>query len=144
MPISTLTEPVRTFDELTTGEWKITVSDQDGVVVPSANINAITINLYNDVDGVVINSRDGQDVFGANNGTYHATSGLFTWDIQSTDTPIKALTDHNGILHVAIATKPSDHRWLEQHWAVLNFNFSTTEWSRFVLPMLVRQLPKVT
>lgn len=144
MPTTTLTDPIRTFDEKTTGKWTIIVSDEDGVVVPSANIDAITIDLHNDTDGAAINSRSAQNVFGANNGTFHATSGLFTWDIQTADTAIIALTDHLGKLHDAIATTPSDHGWLEQHWAVINFNYSTTEFARFVLPMLVRQLPKVT
>ncbi len=144
MPISTLTAPTRTFDELTSGEFTVIVSDQDGVVVPTANMDAITINLYNAVDGAIINSRSAQSVYDTNNGTFHATTGLFTWDIQSTDMPIVALTDHNGKLHVAIATTPSDHGWLERHWAVINFNWSTSEWARAVLELLVRQLPKVT
>jgi hypothetical protein len=60
----------------------------DTTPIPAAQLSTLTLTLYNVEDGSVINSRNGQSVKNANNGTLHATSGLFTWQAQSTDSPI--------------------------------------------------------
>ena len=56
-----------------------------GDPVPLASLTALTITLKDVETGGVINTRTAQSVKNANNGTYHATSGLFTMAFQALD-----------------------------------------------------------
>lgn len=73
-----------------------TLKDSAGTVIPSASIVSIEMTLVNVVNTTlatsIINSRQKQDVFNANDCTYHATSGLFTWNVQVEDTTILGST----------------------------------------------------
>lgn len=64
------------------------VVDQEGDPVPSAAVSAFAIDLYDDKTGTVINGRDEQSIFNVNGGTYHPTSGHFTFTFESEDNPI--------------------------------------------------------
>jgi hypothetical protein len=68
--------------------YNFTLVAPDDTPIPAAQLSTLTLTLYTVDDGSIINSRDGQDVKDANNGTLHATSGLFTWQAQSADNPI--------------------------------------------------------
>lgn len=65
--------------------YKATLKDADGTVIPSANITAIILTLYDVSSGDIINSRNDQPVKNQNNVTIHATSGLLTWVVQAAD-----------------------------------------------------------
>ena len=74
-----------------------TLKDQAGVVVPLADIDTITLTLYDfgTYSGTVtspsrgiINGRIDQDVKNTNDVTVHATTGLVTWVMQPDDNVI--------------------------------------------------------
>jgi hypothetical protein len=75
-------------DELSYGVYTTTLKDEDGVVIALSAIDSITMTIIEFTGDTVINSRNGQDVLNTNNCTMHATSGLFTWEIQTGDTAI--------------------------------------------------------
>jgi len=58
--------------------YRASVSDENGVRISLSDINSITLTLYDVESGSVINSRDGQDVKGANNGTYTSSDAGIT------------------------------------------------------------------
>jgi hypothetical protein len=72
------------------GKLTFLLEDEDGDPVLSADIDSIVMTLIeaNGSGETAINSRDNQDVFDAHDCTMHATSGLFTWNIQIEDTDI--------------------------------------------------------
>lgn len=59
-----------------------------GVVVPLASLTTLTVSLFDATTAGIINSRTAQSVLNANQGTYHATSGLFTWAMIPADNVI--------------------------------------------------------
>ena len=73
-----------------------TIQDNQGVVVPLADIDTAELTLYNldtyvpgrsPAEGI-INGRDAQGVLDTNDVDIHATSGLVTWAMQPEDNPI--------------------------------------------------------
>ena len=58
--------------------YRAAIVDEDGVRINSSDINSITLTLYDVDTGSVINSRDEQDVNGANNGTYSYSNASIT------------------------------------------------------------------
>ena len=82
--------------EGSTSVYTATLKDPSGTVIPNSSIQQLKLVLYNQRTGVVINSRGSlsggvysmQDVHNANNCTFHATSGLFTWNMQPADNEI--------------------------------------------------------
>lgn len=81
-----ISENNRTFFEGATGKYTATLKDEDGTVIPSANVNTLTLTLIDKATRQVVNSREAQDVLNTNNVTLNATSGLLTWSIQQGDT----------------------------------------------------------
>ena len=73
-----------------------TLVDDEGVAITLANISTMTLTLWNGDEtpgaAAIINLRTAQDVKNANNATMHATSGLFTWDMQPLDNPLRDAT----------------------------------------------------
>jgi hypothetical protein len=90
-----------------------TVLDENDAAVALAAMDSIKMTLYAVDSNEVINSRSAQDVKNTNNCTYHATSGLFTWTMQTADNDIKDTK--------VDAADPERHR------AVVRFVFSTTK-----------------
>src|SRR5687767_11478100 len=70
-----------------TPEYEVTLYDEDGVILALAAVVSLVVTIAND-DGDIVNSRDAQSVLNANNGTLHATSGLFTFAWQQADTTL--------------------------------------------------------
>ena len=68
----------RYIPEGSTAFYRASISDEKGVRISSSDINSITLTLYDVASGSVINSRDGQDVNGANNGTYVSSNAGIT------------------------------------------------------------------
>lgn len=73
---------------LTSDGSTVTFLDKDGSPIPLTSMVSITATMIETITGNTVNSRTAQDVMNANNGTYHATSGLFTLDLQPGDTAI--------------------------------------------------------
>ena len=67
------------YAEKKTGELNATITKRNGTTpVPLANLDAVTLTLYEESGGDIINSRSAVDIKNANGGTVHATSGLLT------------------------------------------------------------------
>ncbi|MDB4786215.1 hypothetical protein OAG36_00625 [bacterium] len=82
------TPNVLNIDETTYGVYTSTLLDDASAAITLASIDSITMTLIEFSTEVVVNSREAQDILNANNCTMHATSGLFTWEIQPADTAI--------------------------------------------------------
>jgi hypothetical protein len=67
--------------------YRATLKDENDAAVALAALSSLTLTVV-DHKGQVINSRNGQDILNANNGTFHATSGLLTMRFVSADNPI--------------------------------------------------------
>lgn len=98
--------------------YSVTLNDEDGNVVTSVSISSITMTVIETLSGDTVNSRSNQDIFNANNCTFHATSGLFTWNIQPDDT--------------AIVNTNTPVQKKETHLATITFKWAsnTKEWHR--------------
>lgn len=95
-----------TIAEGTTPTIELTLRDVGtggavGSPVPAADMDTIRLTLYVRATGATINSRDGQDVLNAGIGTYHATSGLLTLALTTTDTQIVSAEARREV-HVAL------------------------------------------
>ena len=120
------------IDEKEPFTYTTTLKDAAGVVIPSANLATLTLTLYAIADGTILNSRDAQNIKDVNNGTFHATSGLLTWQAQSADNAL-------------VGTIPVGH--YEQHQAL--FQWTTTAGgasnvSKHLLDIFVKSLSKVS
>ena len=82
------------IDEGTTASLTCTLANSAGTAVALSAIDSITMTVIEEKGGTTVNSRSAQDVKNANNGTYHATSGLFTFDLQPADVAIENATDN--------------------------------------------------
>lgn len=120
-----------TSGELTTTSDGSTVTflDKDGSPIPAVNMDSIVMTLIETASGAIVNSRQNQNVLNANNCTYQATSGLFTWDIQPADTTIvNGETDVDGI---------------EEHLATVTAKWDTTEELSFEVLLKIKNLRSV-
>ena len=71
----------------TTPKLTFDIENEDGVVIPSASLTTLTLNLFNldDEDNTILNSRTDQDVLNANNVTVSG-AGAGVWSMQVGDT----------------------------------------------------------
>lgn len=123
-PRETLT---KVYAEGQTGELTATITKKDGVTpVPLANLNAVTLTLFEEKTGVVINSRDAVDIKNANGGTVHGTSGLLTLVLSS---------DDMAVLGTAL---------FETHVAFIAWTYDSTNTGGQEIAFLVRNLAKVS
>lgn len=88
--------------ERTTAKYTATLKDSDDVVVPLTAIVSMVLTLKDVDSDTVINSRNAQNVLNTNNVTFHATSGLLTWDILPADNIIVAAGTGEYELHRAV------------------------------------------
>ena len=84
MSLSSVDRRVR---ENTSAVYTATLKDQDGTVIAAGSLDVLTLTLYNDKDGTIINSRSEQDVLNANNVTVDSSGGLI-WVVQPADNVI--------------------------------------------------------
>ena len=91
-----ITENQRSYLEGATGRYKTTVEDEDGDAIPLASVSTLTLTFIDKKTRQIINSREAQDVLNTNNCTYHATSGLLTWNIQATDNVLVKKHEHDN------------------------------------------------
>lgn len=94
-------------NEGSTVDYTATLTDKAGVVIPLSSLTSLALTLKNVENGEIINNRDAVDVKNANNGTYHATSGLFTMNFQPEDAAIENETArvdrHVATFHAVVA-----------------------------------------
>lgn len=98
-PRETLT---KIFAEAKTAELTATITKKDGVTpVQLGDLNTVTLTLFVEKGGAIINARDSVSIKNANGGTVHATSGLLTLLLDSLDMAV-ILTAQRFELHVAL------------------------------------------
>lgn len=130
MSQSGLTKHERTFDQQESGVYTATLLDENDSAIALSDITSLTMSLFLASDPTdFINSRNDQNVLNANNCTYHATSGLFTWRIQSADNPIRGASLSHGAE--------------EKHIAVIEVAYGTDGVIKHVIEIAVREVATV-
>lgn len=90
--------------EDTTHTYATTITDENEQGLGPADLDALTLTLYDVVSGDIINSRDAQSVLNANGGTLEA-NGDFTWLSEPDDMPIledsRSYEEHIGVFEWA-------------------------------------------
>lgn len=126
-----MAENIETLDdnimEGTTPKITATIQDENDAVIDVADLNTVTLTLYNldDADNTIINSRNAQDVKNANNVTI-SSLGALVWSVQVLDTAIVGSTE------------------TERHRAVFAWTYNSgTKTGRHVIDMVIRNLEKV-
>jgi hypothetical protein len=74
--------------ERATAKYTATLQDENGTVIPLADLTTLKLTLYDKQTDEIINSRDEQGVLNENDVTFHATSGLLTWTMKPADNVI--------------------------------------------------------
>tara|TARA_R100001132_G_scaffold8792_1_gene8422 strand:- start:488 stop:1084 length:597 start_codon:yes stop_codon:yes gene_type:complete len=85
----------RYLPEGSTAFYRAAFTDEDGVRINSADIDSITLTLYDVDSGAIINSRDSQSVHDANGGTYAFSNASIT-DATNAD-PIVITSNAHGL-----------------------------------------------
>lgn len=130
MSRSRLNEKERRVEEKITARYKVILSDEAGAVIPLSDMTTITLTLYDDYTGTIINSRNAQNVKNTNNVTY-TEAGLLTWTLQPND---------NIIVSSDVRTNS-----YEKHIALFEFTWdSGAKAGKHELEFQVRQINKVT
>lgn len=92
------------INERTSAPVTCTLKDEAGVVIPLADIDSIEMTLIETNTGNTVNSRAKQNVLNTNNCSMHATSGLFTWNVQVEDTTVSVVSVGETEKHLATFT----------------------------------------
>tara|TARA_Y100000361_G_scaffold142162_1_gene147920 strand:+ start:1235 stop:1627 length:393 start_codon:yes stop_codon:yes gene_type:complete len=130
MSRSKLNQKERRVEEKITARYKVILSDEAGAVIPLSDMTTITLTLYDDYTGTIINSRNAQNVKNTNNVTY-TEAGLLTWTLQPND---------NIIVSSDVRTNS-----YEKHIALFEFTWdSGAKAGKHELEFQVRQINKVT
>jgi len=105
---------VDVLGEGSSARYTAILKDEAGVLIPVANINTLTLTLFNLKDETIINSRNAQDVKNLNNVTIDS-NGLLTWNIQALDTPIvdttQAFETHRALFSMVWDSSTKQNRW---------------------------------
>lgn len=110
------------------GEITATLQDESGTAIALTDIDSLEMTLIEVHSGDIINSRQKQNVLNTNNCTVHATSGLFTWNVQPDDTSIEGST--------RIGQR-------EEHLATFTLTWDTTKQLHFEILLQVLNLRSV-
>jgi hypothetical protein len=76
------------IDERTTPVYTATIKDADGVPIPLNQITSLTMTLFDNATGSIINARDDQDILNTNGVVVEETSGKLIWNMSEQDTAI--------------------------------------------------------
>lgn len=124
-PRETLTD---IYAEGKTAPLTATITKTDGVTpVPLANLDAVTLTLFVESTGAIINSRTASNIMNAGGGTVHATSGLLTLILSPAD----------------MVTMLAD-KLFETHIAFIEWTYDTTEKGGQEIAFRVRNFAKGT
>ena len=130
MSQSTLTSKQRKLDEGTLAKYTATIIDEAETAIALSAMTTLTLTLYDEETGTVINSRNDQDVLNTNNVTV-SSAGLLTWLIQPGDNAIVGTRRRAG--------------QYEKHVALFEYTWSSgSKASKHELTLEIRQLDKVT
>ena len=91
------------FAEKKTAKITATLNDEDGNALALASINAMTLTLYDELTGTIINGRNGSNILNTGGGTLAATSGAFTLTLAPDDMGSRAAlraVDNSGQLGI--------------------------------------------
>lgn len=80
--------------ELTTPRYRATLEDFDGNPIPLVNVSTLTLTLYDESTGVIVNGVDSVNILNADRGTFGVTDGKLTILLEEDDTEI--LDDTKG------------------------------------------------
>lgn len=125
----TITDADRIVYEGTTASYSATVTDENGDAVGSGSLTTLTLTLYDDRTGQIINGRNAQNVLNTNGVTVSA-AGALVWTIAK---------DDNVILH------GSDYSSYEDHYAIFHWTWdSGSKSGRHVVKLRVKNLKNVS
>lgn len=79
-----------------------TITDDTGAGIPAASLTSLTLWLYHQRTGAIINSRDGQNIKNANGGTVDAVGALIL-TLGPADTVLESQTLPRSVLVAEIA-----------------------------------------
>lgn len=97
-----ITDADRIVNEGTTANYSAVVTDENGDAVGSGSLTTLTLTLYDDRTGQIINSRNEQNVLNQQGVTVDG-SGNLEWTISRDDNPILHENDYSGYEdHIAI------------------------------------------
>jgi hypothetical protein len=113
------------INEKTTGIYTANLVDENNAAIPGASLTSLTLTLYSLHTGVVVNSRDNQNVLNQNNVTVDS-NGLLTFSIQEADTTI---------LNTELAT--------ETHRALFRFGWGSNKKKSHEVDIVVTNLFKL-
>jgi hypothetical protein len=88
MPVVTTIPTRKAIPEGTNGRVRARLKDEDGAAIDTSAVTATVATLH-DHRGNVVNSREAQDVYGVNGGSW-ATGGWFTLQLTSADTQVSS------------------------------------------------------
>lgn len=125
-----LTAEQRKVREKCTAVYTATIKDENGVALASASLTTLTLTLYDQASGTIINSRDAQDILNTHNVTVSAL-GVLVWTMQPAD---------NAIVGTSVAAG-----YRERHVALFQWTWSAgTKAGKYEVLIDVEQLVKVT
>ncbi len=110
------THDCQELQSLTVG---FTLRDELRQPIPLADVTSLTLTLYDERSGTVINGRDNQDVLNNHDVTFHATLGQLRWSVAPNDLAIQ--DDTVGIEpHVGLFTIRWGSNKAFAHMVILN------------------------
>lgn len=91
-----------TVKERTTAVYRATIQDETGAALGAALLTTLTLTLYDEQTGTILNARSAQNVLNANNVVVDA-NGVLTWTMQPAD---NALVTSTQVVerHIALFT----------------------------------------
>jgi hypothetical protein len=127
MSRSKLNERERRVDEGCTAQYQTALKDETGATITT--LTAVTLTLYDDSTGTIINSRTDQNVLNQNNVTF--SGNTLAWTLQPAD---------NIIVTTGVRTNS-----YEKHVALFEYTYDSGNKSgKHELEFSVRQLKKVS
>jgi len=86
IPIDLTDDPIA---EGATARVNFKVVDEDGAGLEAVNLDALTVTLFNERDGTIINSREDINILNVNGGIV-GVDGVSSWTMDPDDNPILA------------------------------------------------------
>lgn len=99
-------------NEKTTARYTATLVDETDAVVPASSLSTLTLTLFDEAAGTIINSRNAQDVLNTNGVTVSA-AGALVWTMDPADnaivSAIKGLEAHRAMFAWTYGSKGGKH-----------------------------------
>lgn len=111
--------------ERTTYIYSTTIEDASGEAIPADSLSALTLTLYAERSGTIINDRNAQNILDANDVTV-SSGGALAWTMQAED---------NAIVNTRLTTEP--------HIALFEWTYGSSGYGKQEVRFVVRNLAKV-